>query len=113
MKKFHLAALLVFFLNFSIAVSESFAGDQAVSKNVKVDAPIRYIVKDDDTVWKIASMYLEDPLNWLDLWQLNLNPYDAYTLYLGDVLVLIRVNGRPYIKLAERKVDLFGKSQGE
>ncbi|MEG3591796.1 MAG: LysM domain-containing protein [Pseudomonadota bacterium] len=113
MKKFHLVALLAFFSIFSITVPESFADNQAVFTNVKVDAPIRYVVRDDDSVWKIASMYLEDPLNWLDLWQLHLNPHDAYTLYPGDVLALIRVNGRPYIKFVERKVDLFEKAQGE
>jgi nucleoid-associated protein YgaU len=39
--------------------------------NVKVDAPVRYIVQSGDTLWDIAELYLTEAWHWPQIWAVN------------------------------------------
>lgn len=73
---------------------------------IKPDSPERYTVKEGDTLWGIASQYLEDPWRWPEIWQQNPGIENPHLIYPGDLLVLTRTpDGEPGIKaLRERKV---------
>jgi len=58
-------------------------------------APKTYVVKKGDTLWVIASMYLQDPWRWPDIWYANPNIRNPHLIYPGDQLMLGYINGRP------------------
>ena len=50
----------------------------ALALEVKPDAPTRYTVKKNDTLWDIAGIFLDKPWLWPELWRNNtqiLNPH--------------------------------------
>lgn len=63
-------------------------------------APERYTVRAGDTLWHIASLFLQQPWRWPELWGMNLvrirNPH---LIYPGQVLVLQRRHGRAVLGL--------------
>ncbi|HVC28530.1 MAG TPA: LysM domain-containing protein [Gammaproteobacteria bacterium] len=60
-------------------------------------APQTYVVKKGDTLWGIASMYLQDPWRWPDIWYANPAIKNPHLIYPGDQFVLGYINGRPTI----------------
>ena len=58
-------------------------------------APRTYVVKKGDTLWGIASMYLQDPWRWPDIWYANPAIKNPHLIYPGDTLMLGYINGRP------------------
>ena len=62
--------------------------------------PREYIVKKGDTLWDIASMFLQDPWFWPEIWQRNPQVQNPHLIYPGDILTLTYVNGIPRILLA-------------
>lgn len=58
-------------------------------------APRTYVVKKGDTLWGLASMYLQDPWRWPDIWYANPAIKNPHLIYPGDTLMLGYVNGRP------------------
>ncbi|MDN5874306.1 MAG: LysM peptidoglycan-binding domain-containing protein, partial [Sinobacteraceae bacterium] len=58
-------------------------------------APLHYVVKKGDTLWDIASYYLEDPWKWPVLWYDNPQIHNPHLIYPGDVLELVWVKGHP------------------
>jgi hypothetical protein len=58
-------------------------------------APKTYVVKKGDTLWGIASMYLEDPWRWPDIWYANPTIKNPHLIYPGDELMLGYINGHP------------------
>jgi len=60
-------------------------------------APRTYVVKKGDTLWGIASMYLQDPWRWPDIWYANPAIMNPHLIYPGDELMLGYINGRPTI----------------
>lgn len=61
------------------------------------DSPQAYVVKQGDTLWDIASLFLDEPWRWPEIWQQNPAVQDPDLIYPGDVLNLIYVDGSPRI----------------
>ena len=56
---------------------------------IKKDAPKQYVVKKGDTLWDISGVYLEQPWQWPELWQMNPQINNPHLIYPGDALSLI------------------------
>jgi len=69
---------------------------------LRPDHPDRYVVQKGDTLWDIASRFLQSPWNWPKIWTINEQIANPHLIYPGDVLVLRFVGGRPQITVAER-----------
>ena len=61
--------------------------------------PDRHVVVPGDTLWDIASMFLQDPWYWPEIWQINPQVENPHLIYPGDVLSLAYVDGQPVIQL--------------
>lgn len=60
-------------------------------------APDRYVVKEGDTLWDIASTFLRDPWYWPEVWYLNQQIRNPHLIYPGDVLAMVTIDGRDVI----------------
>ncbi len=71
-------------------------------QNIQLTAnyPREYIVKKGDTLWDIASMFLQDPWYWPEIWQRNPQVQNPHLIFPGDVLTLIYVDGMPQITVS-------------
>lgn len=72
---------------------------QAQSLTLSSDSPYRYVVQEGDTLWDIASLFLEQPWRWPEIWQRNPQVENPDLIYPGDILNLVYVNGSPRIML--------------
>lgn len=61
--------------------------------------PETYVVQRGDTLWDIAAMFLRDPWNWPEIWQVNPQVQNPHLIYPGDVLSLAYVGGRPVLQV--------------
>jgi LysM repeat protein len=61
--------------------------------------PDRHVVVPGDTLWDIASMFLQDPWYWPEIWQINPQVENPHLIYPGDVLSLVYLDGQPVIQL--------------
>ena len=66
------------------------------------DAPDRYTVRQGDTLWDIAQVFLRDPWYWPEIWYVNPQVQNPHLIYPGDVLALVSIDGRPQVTVAER-----------
>lgn len=64
--------------------------------------PDSYTVNDSDTLWNIASQFLQNPERWPDLWQPDEFLDNADLIYPGDVLKIGIVGGTPPRILVQR-----------
>lgn len=89
-----------------LAFALSGAPAHADEVQIKADSPDRYTVTEGDTLWGIASRFLEDPWRWPEIWQQNPDIENPHLIYPGDVLVLTgTADGEPRMKvLRERKI---------
>ncbi|WP_232373446.1 LysM peptidoglycan-binding domain-containing protein [Alteromonas sp. RKMC-009] len=74
---------------------------QAVT--LKEDAPQTYTVKRNDTLWDIASLFLDKPWLWPELWRNNTQIINPHLIYPGDVLVIRIVDGQPVLVVQRDK----------
>lgn len=83
--------------------SSSYTG-QAGRSAVKLrpDAPQNYTVVKGDTLWDISGLFLQDPWNWPEIWQVNPQIQNPHLIYPGDVLSLVWVDGQPRIMVNQQ-----------
>lgn len=66
---------------------------------LKASAPETYIVKRGDTLWDIASIYLDEAWLWPQIWEVNPEIANPHLIYPGDQLRLVLVDGQPRLSL--------------
>lgn len=67
---------------------------------VKSTAPQTYVIKQGDTLWDIAGLYLEDPWLWPELWRNNTHINNPHLIYPGDQITLTYdESGEPQLTL--------------
>lgn len=90
---------IVFFTKYmllSILLGVSFSIN---ALSLRSDYPKRYVVKEGDTLWGIASKYLYKPWEWKTLWQANPKIHNPNRIYPGTILELSYDNQLPYIRV--------------
>ncbi|WP_439106619.1 LysM peptidoglycan-binding domain-containing protein [Congregibacter sp.] len=71
----------------------------AQDASVRSGAPESYVVKEGDTLWGIADMFLEQPWLWPEVWDVNPQIDNPHLIFPGDTLYLSYVDGRPRLSL--------------
>ena len=94
MKKTLLSLILVLT---SIMVSVNYAGD--ATSPLREDHPDSYSVKEGDTLWDIARMFLTDAWLWPELWHVNPSIENPHLIFPGDVIMLTYVDGQPRLSV--------------
>jgi hypothetical protein len=83
---------------------------QADEIRLNQDAPEVYLVREGDTLWGIASMFLESPWLWPEIWDINPQVDNPHLIFPGDEIYLVWVDGRPRLRVrrgdASRTVKL-------
>jgi len=69
----------------------------AQSSLLAADYPESYIVEGGDTLWNIASQFLQDPERWPEIWVPDNYLDNSELIYPGDILTLSSVGGSPRI----------------
>ena len=111
-----LAAAAVSFLLFSTGGAQergsgvevaAAIGQQPPSPVLNPRHPETYVVRQGDTLWDIASMFLRDPWFWPEIWQVNPQVENPHLIFPGDILSLAYLDGRPVVQL-ERGPQVAG-----
>ncbi len=66
---------------------------------LKADHPDRYLVKQGDTLWEIASMFLTDAWMWPEIWHVNPDIENPHLIFPGDEIFLTYIEGEPQLSL--------------
>lgn len=66
------------------------------------NAPESHTVQRGDTLWDISKLFLKSPWRWPQLWGMNLDQIrNPHLIYPGQVLVLVKSDGRAMLKVAQ------------
>jgi hypothetical protein len=68
--------------------------------HLKSGAPLTYTVQPGDSLIDIADKYLDNPMQWRQLLQINPQIKHPYRLYPGQVLNLGMVDGQPVVRIS-------------
>ena len=69
---------------------------------VRDSAPDRYVVQRGDTLWSIATKFLNDQWRWPEIWRMNQEQIrNPHLISPGDVLVLDRSVSPPQLRIGE------------
>ena len=78
------------------------------------DAPESYTVKRGDTLWDISKLFLKSPWRWPELWGMNREQIaNPHLIYPGQMLVLVKVDGRAQLQLARPLTGANAAALGE
>jgi LysM domain len=80
-----------------IIILSIFVTIQSQALSLKDNPPNEYVVKTGDTLWGIASRYLDSPWEWKDLWHANPKIKNPNRLYPGAILHLRFFKNKPYL----------------
>lgn len=67
----------------------------AANITLRNNHPIRYTVKQGDTLWGVATKFLRKPWQWKQLWGKS----RPKRIYAGDILILHNRNGQPRLSV--------------
>lgn len=82
-------------LGFILLLSMYCATVLYAAPQLKTGHPTRYEVKTNDTVWHVASQFLEKPWEWSQLWAHK----PPEKLFAGDIIVFHRQDGQPRLSI--------------
>jgi len=71
----------------------------AIAVDLRADHPDEYVVKRGDTLWSIASRFLNEPWLWPEIWQANPQIENPHLIYPGDVISLAYLGGRAQLQV--------------
>ena len=95
------------------ATAEQVAKAGVPESELAADAPDTYTVKRHDTLWDISKLFLRSPWRWPELWGMNkaeiANPH---LIYPGQVLMLVRRDGRAQLQVATSQNGSGGGEPG-
>ncbi len=74
---------------------QTFAANTIIS--LKDHYPQKYVVQKNDTIYEIASRYLNKPWQWKRIWRDNPHIKNPKRLYPGTVLELRYYDGKPHL----------------
>ena len=95
MQKFIIAVILVFGLL-------STTSARTDSTLLRSNSPDRHVVVPGDTLWGIASKFLNDPWRWPEVWGLNREQVkNPHKIYPGDIVIVERSLQGVRLRLAE------------
>lgn len=77
------------------------ANIQAQNLKIKLDHPDQYTVVKGDNLWDISGKFLENPWQWIELWNNNPQIKDPDLIYPGNTLYFSIVNGKPQLSLSK------------
>ena len=80
-----------------IVLATAGVGARADVVKIKADHPQQHVVVKGDTLWDIATRFLDDPWMWPEIWQNNPEIKNPHLIYPGDVIRLVFVDGKPKI----------------
>ena len=89
--------VIVVVLLVALIGTQAFAQENASAQD---DDRYKYVVKRGDTMWSLASRFLDNPFNWPQIWQQNPHIEDPHWIYPGDILMII-----PEAVKKQRKID--------
>jgi len=83
-------------------VAEAVASAGVPLSELAPNAPESHTVKPGDTLWDISKLFLTSPWRWPELWGMNRDQIrNPHLIYPGQVLVLVKSNGRARLQLAQ------------
>jgi hypothetical protein len=75
------------------------------------NAPESHTVQQGDTLWDISRLFLTSPWRWPELWGMNLDQIrNPHLIFPGQVLVLVKADGRATLRLAQPGSGLPGNT---
>jgi len=88
---------LIVFCVFGVLTVFPFVSTYSQILSLAPGSPDSYVVKEGDTLWDIASIFLEEPWRWPEIWEGNPEVQDPDLIYPGDILRLVASANGPRI----------------
>lgn len=87
-------------------VADQVAANGVPLSELAPNAPDQHVVVPGDTLWDISKLFLKSPWRWPELWGMNRDQIrNPHLIYPGQVLVLVKVDGRARLQFGQRVGD--------